>query len=62
MVPLESETLNTFDTLIEVFDDWYSQLRAANFEQFDGLPDKIQEETETFCVAPHQDIEPGGMP
>lgn len=61
MVRLEEETLNTLDELIDVFEDWDSILRASNFEQFADFADDTQDNCETECAAPHQDVEPGGM-
>lgn len=61
VVHSEEETLNTFDELTEVFENWHIQLRVANFERFTDLPDEVQEECEPDSSTPHQDYEPGGM-
>ena len=61
MVRLERESLNIFDELIDVFEDWDSQLRAANVEQFADLGDENQHSDETTCCAMQHDFEPGGL-
>jgi hypothetical protein len=61
MVRVGGETLNTFDDLIDVFEDWDSQLRAANGDEIAELLGENQQEDGGSCAAMQHERAPEGL-